>query len=146
MSGKDQKIPVHKASEPCIQNTDILAGDLRTLPVDRRLIFRDDLHVDAAHALLNIDEIIADADSVKKPLDLGAGKSGNEPKGRVVIAKILQRNRNIDAFASGINLLGAGPVNSACLKIIDLNYIIQCRTERNGIDQNSSSRLYDLFT
>ena len=137
MSCEYEVIAVYQASQSGIEDTDIFVGDLRSLPVDRGLFPGYDLHVDTAHALLNIDEIIPDSDPVKKPLDLCSGESCYESHRSVLISEVLQRHRYIYTFSTGIYLLGSGSVDSARPEIIDLNNIVQRRTERNRIDQNS---------
>ena len=143
MSGKNQEVPVDQAAQPGIKNPDVFFCDLRTLPVDGRLCIRHDLHIDSAHAIFDVDEIILHAGSVKKTFDLRTREAGRKSQSGILEAEVLKRNGYIDAFPSRIYLFGSGSVDNACTERINADDIVKSRAEGNSIDHSKFSSIND---
>ena len=136
MAREDQVVLVDQAAQPCIQDSDVLIRDLGALPVDRGFRVRDDLHVDTAHALLDIDEIVLYTDPVKEALDLRAREPRDESQGGVLIAEVFESDGDIDSFSTRIHVLRGGPVDNTRVEVINTDDIVKAWTESNCIDHS----------
>ena len=99
-----------------------------------------DLHVDAGHAVVQMNEVGAQALRGQTAFQPGTGLTGHEAQSHALAAQLVQRTGHIDALAAQHTVLPGGAVHLADFQsLVQADDIVDGRIERNGIDHDSVS-------
>ena len=134
VTGNNQQVSGLKGIKLCVERVDILRRDLRPKAVDRRLLLGLCLHVNAAHALFDLDKVAGGTVGAHARLNLPTRKAGDKAQRRGLVPQVGEHNGDVDPLAAGQDLLVVHSVNLAQAKVVETNDVVERRVERYGVD------------
>ena len=123
-----------KGVKLCVERVDILRRDLGPKAVDRRLLLGLCLHVNAAHALFDLDKVAGGTIGAHARLNLPTRKASDKAQRRGLVPQVGEHNGDVDSLAAGQDLLIVHAVNLAQAKVVETNDVVERRVERYGVD------------
>ena len=120
----DERVTLAEGIELGVELLDVGLGDLGTLTVELGLLVGLDLGVDAAHALVHLDEVRVNAALGDEAGNLGAGEAGKEAQRAALVAQVAENDGHVDALAARQRLLVGGAVDDAEAHVVNAHDVV----------------------